>query len=264
MNDQLPLLAARFLGGFRVTVDERVVDTGSRRRTRQLLAYLLAHRRLPVHRDVLADVFWPDAAPAAARNNLHVTLTAIRRALRGAHPDVAVERRFDTYRIAGPVTVWTDIEQFEWHRASGARSERQGDRPAAIRDHEAACQLYDGDFLADEPYADWAAPIREALRLDVIGIDTRLVELYLEQDAFGPATLLARRLLEIDPCNEPVHRRLMACYAAAGQRHLALSQYHRLAELLWGTLRVRPAAGTTAFFHELCHPRADRPVPVAS
>ncbi|WP_433305985.1 AfsR/SARP family transcriptional regulator [Actinoplanes sp. CA-030573] len=264
MSDERPLLMARFLGSFRVTVDDVAVDTASRRRTRQLLAYLLANRRAPAHRDVLADTFWPDATPAAARNNLHVTLSHLRRALRDAHPAAVIERRYDTYRIGGAVTVWTDLEQFAAYRSEGARAERRGDACAAIRAYEAAGQLYEGEFLTDQPYADWAVPLREALRLDMIDVQGRLIERHLERGAPGTATILARRLLEIDPCNEGVHRQLMACYAAAGQRHLALSQYHRLVEVLWTRLRVTPSARTTEYFRQLCHPRHDRGARLAS
>jgi DNA-binding SARP family transcriptional activator len=55
----------------------------------------------------------------------------------------------------------------------------------------------------------------------------------------------------------------MTCYAAAGQRHLALSQYHRLVELLWTALSVRPSSRTTALFEELSHPWHDRVTRVA-
>lgn len=260
----VPQLAAHLLGTLRVSIDGVPVDTAARRRARQLLAYLLFHRRAPIPRDVLTEVFWPGADPPAARNNLHVTLNAVRRALRAAGPAVVVERRFDTYRIGGTAGIWTDVEQFEECRAAGMRAERRGDRDGAMRGLEAACQLYGGDFLADEPYLDWAAPIREALRLEAVEIQSRLVDRYAEQGANGPAAVLARRLLAIDPCNEAVHRRLMTCYAAAGQRHLALSQYHRLADLLWTNLRVRPAAATTALFEQLRQPGPGRLARLAS
>jgi DNA-binding SARP family transcriptional activator len=254
-HEERPLLVAHFLGTFRVTVGGMLVDTISRRRTRHLLAYLLAHRRAPTPRDVLAEVFWPAADPAAARNNVHVALSHVRQALREANPAAVIERRFDTYRIADSVDVWTDVEQFERNRTAAALAERRRDRATASRNQEAACQLYEGDFLAEEPYLDWAAPVRDGLRLALIEIQSRLVETYLGQGAWGPAAILARQILAIDPCNEPVNRALMQCYAAAGQRHLALSQYHRFVDQLWTTFRVRPSARMTAFFDELRQPR---------
>lgn len=102
-----PLLAAHFLGTFQVTIDGVLVDTTSRRRTRHVLAYPLAHRRAPVPRDVLIEALWPGTAPAAARNSLHVALSHVRQALRAAHPQAAIERRFDTYRIAA--LLWTAL-----------------------------------------------------------------------------------------------------------------------------------------------------------
>ena len=92
-------LAAHFLGEFRVVVDGHLVDTASSRRTRTLVAYLLAHRRSPVARDVLMERFWPDASPLAARNSLHVALSGARRVFRAAAADDVIQRRFDTYRI---------------------------------------------------------------------------------------------------------------------------------------------------------------------
>ena len=251
-------LTAQFFGTFRVSVDGVPVDTGSSRPARNVLAYLLAHRRAPVPRDVLMDVFWPAAGPDAARNSLHVALSRIRQAVRAASPAAVIERCFDTYRIAGPVTVWTDVEHFEQACAAGRRADRAGDAVTAIRSYETACQLYQGDFLAEEPYAAWAAAPRDALRLQAVDVQSRLVELYIDGGGYGPAALLGRRILAIDPCNEAVHRRLMVCYAAAGMRHLALAQYDRLTATLWEAFRVRPAAETVDVYERLrrqCHPQ---------
>jgi DNA-binding SARP family transcriptional activator len=249
-----PVLTAHLLGTFRVTVNGVLVDTESSRRNRNVLAYLLAHRRAAVPRDVLMAAFWPDAEPRAARNNLHVALSGIRQALRAAHSHQLIERRFDSYRIAEAATVWTDVEEFERHCEAARRAERAGDHASATRHYEASCQLYEDDFLVDEPYLDWAAVTRDALRLQAMEAQSRLVDAYLDRAQHGPATVLARRILAADPCNEPVHRQLMICYAEAGQRHLALTQYHRLAATLWELLRVRPSTETTALYEALRRP----------
>jgi DNA-binding SARP family transcriptional activator len=92
---------------------------------------------------------------------------------------------------------------------------------------------------------------RDALRLEAVETQSRLVEMYIDRGAYGPASLVGRRVLAIDPCNEPVHRRLMACYAAAGLRHLALAQYQRLAVALWDAFEVRPSAETVELYDRL-------------
>ncbi|HEY3010820.1 MAG TPA: BTAD domain-containing putative transcriptional regulator [Micromonosporaceae bacterium] len=248
------VLTAYFLGTFRVSIDGVPVDTASSRRTRNMLAYLVAHRRPPVPRDVLMDVFWPTAHPDAARNSLHVALSGVRQVLRAAYPHPVIERRFGAYQLVPLIGVWTDLEQFEVACRSGRRADRAGDERAAAREYEAACQLYDGDFLADDPYAEWACPVRERLRLDAVDIQSRLVEIYIARGDHGPAALLARRILAIDPCNERVHCSLMTCYAATGLRHLALAQYVRLATALRDTFQVRPSAETSALYQSLRQP----------
>jgi len=246
-----PSLCARLLGPFRVTLDGRAVDTLSSRRTRNVLAYLLTHRRVPVPRDVLMNVFWPRAEPHAARNCLHVALAGVRRELRRVSPEPVLRRAHDTYLVAESVSVWVDVEDFEQRCRDGRRAEQAGDASAAIRAYEAAAQLYDGDFFADDPYADWAIPTRDALRLLAVDTQSRLVDLYLRRGAYGPAAHVARSILGTDPCNELVHRQLMSCYAAMGQLHLALGQYRRCADALWSTFRVRPTSETRRMYARL-------------
>ena len=246
-----PTLTAHLLGRFWVIIDGQVVDTSSSRRTRNVLAYLLAHREAPVPRDVLMDVFWRDASPRAARNSLHVGLSGVRRVLREARAEPLVERWHDMYRLADRVDVWVDVETFERHCRDGRRAEDAGDATAALRSYELAGQLYEGDFLADDPYAEWAAGIRETLRMQAMQAQTRLVTLYAAQGDHGAATLLGRKLLSIDPCNELVHRQLMVSYALSSQNHLALLQYHRCREALWNAFRARPSPETVELYQSL-------------
>ena len=253
-----PLLAVHFLGTFRVMINGVEVDTASRRRSRDVLAYLLAHGPRPVPQEVLMDLFWPAAQPDAARNNLHVSLSLARRALGAPWPEPVIERSFAGYRIRDQVTVWSDVEHFEASCNAARSADCAGDRETAVRLYEAACQLYEGDFLAEEPYTDWAAAPRDRLRLQAVEIQTRLLDLYIERADYGPAILLGRQILGLDPCNEQVHRRLMGCYSEAGQRHMALSQYRRMAAALWEAFQVLPSAEATALYSSLRHPLRNR------
>jgi SARP family transcriptional regulator, regulator of embCAB operon len=248
------LLTARLLGGCVIAVDGCVVDTSSSRRTRNLLAYLVTHRDAPVPRDVLMDVFWPRASPDAARNSLHVALTGVRRALRVAATYPLLQRRFDTYQLVPPGGVWVDVTEFEHYAALGQRLDRAGDLGSARRAYETASDLYEGDFLADDPYSPWPVHVREHLRLQVIELRTRLVDFYLDGEDLSLAMSTARAALVLDPCNELLHRRLIVCYGTRGQVHRALTQYHQCAELLWNEFRVRPSAETTRIFEELRSP----------
>lgn len=243
------VMAAHLLGGFRLSIDGIPIDVAPRRRVRDVLAYLVTHRRAPVPRDVLMEAIWPGARPDQARNSLHVALSGARRAIRTASPAPVIERYRDGYRIAPTVDVWTDVEQFEREFAAGRRADVAG--VPALRHYETACQVYGGDFLADDPYTEWTCGRREELRLAAIAAQSRLVDAYVGHGAFAAAAALARRVLDRDPCNEHVHRQLMLCYAATGLRHMALFQYHRLADELWNTFRARPSAPTQRLYELL-------------
>ena len=246
-----PVMTARLLGRFTIAVDGEMVDTHSSRRTRNILAYLLTNRRVPVPRDVLMDVFWPNAEEGAARNSLHVTLTGARNALSARCPEPILQRTFDAYGIADSVDVWVDVEEFENRCRAGLQAERNGDLERAVGCYELASQLYDGDFLADDPYADWAAPTRDTLQLLAMDVQSRLVELYAQRGDHAAALQLGRWLLASDPCNERVHRRLMSCFARTGRGHLALDQYQRCSDALWQAFRVRPGPETRALYDRL-------------
>ncbi|SNT53792.1 DNA-binding transcriptional activator of the SARP family [Asanoa hainanensis] len=245
---------AQLLGQLRVIVDGRLVDTTTSRRSRNVIAYLLAHRDALVPGEVLIDAFWPDAPPRAARNSLHVALSGARRLLRAASPEPIIERRFDAYGIARSVSVWCDVEQFEASCLAGRQADQANDPEAAARHYATAALLFQGDFLADEPYAEWAATRRAELRVRALEARSRLVALYAERGDFGPAATLARQVLTDDPCNEGVHRGLMLCYAGSGLRHLALLQHRQLVGTLWDSLRVGPSSETTALYERLRRP----------
>lgn len=249
-----PQLTAALLGGCRVVVDGSVVDTGSSRRTRVLLAYLLTHRRAPVPRDVLMEVFWPTATPAAARNSLHVALSGLRQVLRGACGQPMIERRFDTYALSPAVDAWVDVDAFEVACRAARRAAAARDRAGAARGYELACQIYAGDLLAGDPYLDWALPVRERLRRESIEAQWALMELYVQRALHGPAAVLGRAVLVLDPAHEAVHRSLMVCLAATGQRHLALAQYQKMVRTLWRTFRAGPSADSTALYEALRSP----------
>lgn len=255
-----PRLTATLLGGCRITVQGRTVDTVSSRRTRGLLTYLLLHRRAPAPRDVLMDVFWPDAGPAAARNRLHVALTALRHTLREAWPGVVVERRDDTYRLAPDLEIGTDVEEFATAIARARRAEWTGDTATAAAAWELSCGLYAGPLLPGDPYVEWVAPLREQFQLDALTAQRQLLEHYLRRGAVGPAAVLARSVLVLDPADEAAHRALMSCFAGAGQRHLALAQYQVLARRLWRTYRIGPSAETETLHRTLRDPDRGRSV----
>jgi DNA-binding SARP family transcriptional activator len=238
------VLSARFLGEFRVAINHHPVPLGTSRRTRALLAFLIDRRARPIPRDLLMDVFWPTSAPDAARNSLHVAMCGVRKALARAWTGPVIECRGDTYRLSDQVEVWTDVSELE-RRCDQAADNATRHRPDdAMGDYEAALALYGGEFLADDPYLDWALERREELRLLAVTCAERLSELHLERGDLHRALAVSTQVLREEPCHEPVARRLMVAYARLGQPHMALRQFDRIVGVLDRELGVEPARET--------------------
>jgi DNA-binding SARP family transcriptional activator len=244
-------LSVHLLGPLRVTLVDRPVESWSSGRGRAIFKYLLAHRGQPTPRDVLMDLFWPDAAPEAARNNLNVAVHGLRQALKAASDMPIVLFQDGAYRLNPELTIWVDVEAFEHHVAAGRRLEAAGQLAAATAEYEVATGLYQGDFLADDPYEEWSVLARERLRVAHLDTLDRLAQLYFSQGQCAACAALCQRTLAYDNCREDAHCRLMRCYSRQGQQHLALRQYQACVEALRAELDVEPAPTTVDLYERI-------------
>ncbi|MCK1820553.1 winged helix-turn-helix domain-containing protein [Streptomyces sp. XM83C] len=146
MTDQVRI---RLLGGFGVTVAGRPVPAGAwrLRKARTVLKLLCLSPGHRMHRDQLYDVLWPDHERAAAANNLHQVLHALRRALSaaGAPGDAVVLLRDELVLLGPGGVVRVDLDDFEEaaRRAFGSR------KPA---DYRAALALGEAELLPEDRY----------------------------------------------------------------------------------------------------------------
>jgi DNA-binding SARP family transcriptional activator len=249
------LLTVHLLGQLEVRLDGVAVDGWPSGRGRSLLKYLVTHRDPWPRREQLMEAFWPEAAPAAARNSLNVAVHGLRRAFRdsaGASAGVQVVVLEDgAYRLGPGVALWLDTDEFELQVAGGRRREAAGDLAGAAAAYERALALYQGDFLADDPYEDWPVTTREQLLLAYLDVLDRLSGLFFGQHQYGACVALCRLLVERDPCREDAHRRLMRCFTRQGQPHLALRQYQACADALAQDLGVDPEPATVSLAQQV-------------
>lgn len=152
----------------------------------------------------LAGNLWPDMSDAPAANNLRVTLSYLRAALREAHGDpVAVESDRDAVWLSPGFRWILDVREFE--HLAGTRRGTDGtgepERAEAARLGYALGQ-HRGELLSQLDLPDRFAFERERLRARALHVALRLGELLLrigEPDKAMDAALQARRL---DPWSE--------------------------------------------------------------
>jgi predicted ATPase/DNA-binding SARP family transcriptional activator len=258
--DSVQPLRIELLGHFRIAVGGRdVPEAAWRLRKGQSLVKLLAlapgHR---LHREQLEEALWPGFLPAAAANNLYRALHFARRAI---DPAAAARAHYlslhDEVVALGPAgALWIDAEAFE--AAAAAAHGRQD--PLALR---AALDLYAGDLLPDDRFADWTERQREVLRAEYLALLTELAALHEARGEYAAAIAVLDRVVVQEPAHEAAHTALMRSYARAGHRHRALRQYQQLADAMREALDAEPDPATERLYREIRAGRfaTDRPSP---
>jgi DNA-binding SARP family transcriptional activator len=240
------------LGPLQVFARDRDLGPVPNRRAKSIFKYLLLHRGHPTPKEVLMELFWPDAAASAARNNLNVAVHGLRRFLRGVDgPDMYVLFQDNAYLLNPAVDVWVDLDEFERRTAAATELRIRGDVLGAVRELEIAEALYRGALFEDDPYEDWTTLPRRAAEDRYVETLGALSEGYRELGDDGACIRVARKVLDVQPTSEVAHRDLMRCYARLGQHHLALRQYRDCAERLRSELDIAPGPETVRLYGEV-------------
>ena len=248
-------VAVHMLGTFRLTIGDLAVRLPASR-VLSMLKYLLFHHKHSVSREVLMDVFWPDAEPETARNSLNVAMHSLRKALRNVIFLPVISFRDGDYGLESNLQVWLDVDEFERCVKAGQRLEARNQLTVAVTEYETAISLYQGDFLAQNSYEEWTVLDRERLRIAYLDILDRLSQIYFGQERYAACIPICQLILTVDHCREDTHCLLMRCYSRQGQNHLALRQYQTCVEALHAELEVNPAPETTQLYN--CIRRRDR------
>lgn len=245
----LPEMAVCLLGRFRLFHRGHEVEGWHGSKTPRIVRYLFAQRDRPVPRDVLIDLFWPDADPETARRNLHQTIYVVRKALRaGCDPNQHIVFADEAYTVKTSAGVWCDAEEFEAQARAGRSAERELREEDAIVAYEAAERIYRGDYLEDSPYEEWAMPERDRLRLLYLDTANRLADLKLAMGDAESALELTQRALLRDPCDEAAHRCALRCHEAAGNRNQVIRQYQACVDALDRAYGLEPTRETTELY----------------
>ncbi len=223
-----PRLRVFTLGRTRLeTAEASLVGDWLGHRPGRLLKYLVTARDRIVPADELAEAFWPEAgsrATASVRQAVH--------ALRGRLEPDRARRTGSAFVLASSGgyeldrgAVWIDADDFETAATEGLRALAHNERDTATAALSRAADLYRGDFLAEEAYADWAFAERDRLR-DLASQALRgLAEVMTAAGDLDAATQQLYRLAELEPLDVGIQRDLLAMLVRRGRRPEAARRY---------------------------------------
>jgi DNA-binding SARP family transcriptional activator len=240
------------LGNFRVYKNDHLIDKWPGNKCKQVLKYLVVHREIPINQEILMEQFWPGMDAKGSRRNLYQAVYNLRQALQSNEEDPSYVITEDNhYRLSPDLEIWVDSEAFNSHYQNALSLLGAGHQKRAIQEFEAAENLYQGEFLAEDRYEDWPLVHRENLKnayLDTLG---QLSQHFYTSGQFAMSIYYCHKILGEDKCREDVHRRIMLCYLNLEQPHLALRQYHTCVEALKEELDVPPMPATEEFYKRI-------------
>jgi len=240
-------LRVQTLGPFRVWRGEHEVDAREWRRSKalQLFQLLLTHRGRMLQREEIVDTLWPELEPDAVQRNFKVALNAVNKALepdRQAGEEPAyIARHGSTYGLRPEADLWLDAHEFQQFIETG---DQQRDPALAADAYQRALELYQGEYLQDALYEDWASEERERLLALYLRTAEKLAAVQLEQGRYDDAINLCRRILARDDCWERAYRLMMVAYTRQGNRPRALRVYQTCEETLRRELEIEPGPAT--------------------
>ncbi len=238
-------VAIRAFGRFEVFVDDRPVPASAwkSRKARDLLRILVARRGRVVPRLELCELFWPDDEPLCTAHRLSVLLSIVRTV---SGQDVLIIADPACVIIADPACVAldltrvrVDVEDFLDDVPHGFRLRERGAVAEARSLLAAAERRYAGEPFEDDPYADWAAPLREEARVAYLRAVRLLADLTRADGDREQAASYLRRLLLVDPYDEAAHRTLVAIQVDGGRHGEARRAFARYGAAM-ASIGVRP------------------------
>lgn len=245
-------LEVRCLGTMSVSRGGTPIGTGWFKRSKELLAYLVANRE-GVPRDRLLDVLFPEVEPKQAERLLRDAIYYVRRqalAEGEATWSEAYLSRVGHNIVLGQEGWWADAWEFEALIARAGRLEGAEAGPLLRR----AVELYRGDFC-DDAYFSWLEPVRERYRRVLLKAAARLAELLSCGGDTQGAIEALERATEVDPYCEDLYRRLIELEAREGRVNAAEQRYQKLARLLAEELGVEPEPKTMELMSSLTRSR---------
>lgn len=243
------MLRLILLGTFRVERDGQAVgaDEWRSRQTRTVLKMLADARDRPLPFERIVDAIWPEAEGDTGRNNLQAAIRTLRRVL---EPGLArgtasayIRTEGQAYRFV-PRDCEIDVDAFRSALRSATEHDHLSETAAAIGAYAQATALYGGDYLADEPYADWTLAAREQLRGAYLDAVSRLASLLEREGRPDEMVVQLERGLAADRMREDLYRLLMRAHALAGRDAHALSVFDRCRRALRGELGLEPSVET--------------------
>ena len=231
----------RLLGRFAVDHDGQEIARrafGGKLARRLLRLLALRHGTL-VSKDLIAEALWPDDPPADAPGNIEVLVSRIRRALGDR---TLIRTGPGGYILADDGRCWIDAEAFLAAVQAG-RSGLAAGPAEALASFRAALDIWGGEPLPEDTYADWAQADRRRLWTGYLEALDGAATAALDgagATAAAEAACWAGQAVAAEPLRESSVLLLVRALAAAGDQAGALGAFDEYRDRLAAETDLEP------------------------
>ncbi len=224
-------LNIKLLGQFKMAVGKSDIPLSKFKSSKALMIikYLAANRRQGfIPREVLIEILWPDEDLKKTGSRFNMAMSALRKTLEPdlppKSPSAYIERKKDMYRLFSDTRINIDAEQFS---AAFSLAQIEKNNPSKrLTAYLEAQSIYQGAFLEEDRYEDWCIQKKEQFAVDYLKILKAIVTIYETQKDIENAIVCAKKILDTDPYDESIYKKLMIFYATSGSLSKTVKTYH--------------------------------------
>jgi DNA-binding SARP family transcriptional activator/ATP/maltotriose-dependent transcriptional regulator MalT len=251
-----PVITVQTLGDFTVSRNNRPIDAlqWSGLSPQQLLKAIICRGGKNVILDRIVEDLWPAHDPQKAMQTFRVTLHRLRKTL---EPDIRklIGSSYILFKDGlislNDALVSIDAVQYSLLAVKARESAKSGRTTQALELCRKADGLYNGDFLPGELFCQWTCAERrrlQKLRMQQLMVMSDI----LEERGFLLETVdVLDKLVEMDPYNELLYRKLILTYVRIGMRAKAVATFNTCREILKADLNTEPDPQTQSAY-ETC------------
>jgi DNA-binding SARP family transcriptional activator len=239
-------------------------DKWTRKKSKILLAYLMADPKRVHTKDEIIDMFFGDAPADKADTMYHSTMYNIRTALKiydikSDAPKRSKHKPYDynpEYILYGDKTLRLNADFY--YESDNVRFEKLYEKfrlPLAAKDDRiksaiAAAELYAGDFLPGY-YESWCEELRIKYKNMFATLMTGLIELLEPENRIEEIVKYSERLLTEDSLNEAAYLAAIKAYANMQNINMAKSLLAKMLRVFDEELGEKPSSKTLRIISEI-------------
>lgn len=222
-----------------------------REKARQLFQYLLTRRNTWLHREEIMESLWGERDREAAERDFKVALSTLSQALEpdreGRGTTSFIAREGSAYQLVDQAGLDVDSDRFVHYIEQAKRTPNLAVRTQALW---AATETYQGEYMQEARYLDWADGLRERYRRLFLQAAVEYATACLEQQSENEAIRICERALQVEPAWEEAYVRLMQAYGNLHNRPMVVQTYRNCKRVMEQEYGLDVSDETTATYRE--------------